>query len=85
MRRLFDEHRSGKQDNHKILFSLMVLEEWLRAREPIRSCRGLKGDEGEKHALEYVMITPARNEAAFIEKTIQSVIAQTVLPSDGSS
>ncbi|MEA3275191.1 MAG: glycosyltransferase family 2 protein [Pseudomonadota bacterium] len=41
--------------------------------------------------LEYVLITPARNEAAFIEKTIQSVIAQTVLPkrwvivSDGST
>lgn len=40
---------------------------------------------------EYVLITPARNEAAFIEKTIQSVIAQTVLPkrwvivSDGST
>lgn len=28
----------------------------------------------------YVLITPARNEAAFIEKTIRSVIAQTVLP-----
>jgi glycosyltransferase involved in cell wall biosynthesis len=40
---------------------------------------------------EYVLITPARNEAAFIEKTIQSVIAQTVKPkrwvivSDGST
>lgn len=39
----------------------------------------------------YVLITPARDEAAFIEKTIQSVIAQTVLPvrwiivSDGST
>jgi biofilm PGA synthesis N-glycosyltransferase PgaC len=39
----------------------------------------------------YVLITPARNEAAFIEKTIQSVIHQTVLPlrwvivSDGST
>jgi poly-beta-1,6-N-acetyl-D-glucosamine synthase len=28
----------------------------------------------------YVLITPARNEEAFIEKTIQSVIRQTVLP-----
>lgn len=40
--------------------------------------------------LEYVLITPARNEAALIEETIHSVIAQTVLPkrwvivSDGS-
>jgi glycosyltransferase involved in cell wall biosynthesis len=31
--------------------------------------------------LRYVLITPARNEERFIEKTIQSVIAQTVLPS----
>lgn len=41
--------------------------------------------------LEYVLITPARNEGAYIELTIQSVIAQTVLPkrwiivSDGST
>jgi glycosyltransferase involved in cell wall biosynthesis len=32
------------------------------------------------HLIPYVLITPARNEAAFIEKTIQSVIKQTVLP-----
>ena len=30
--------------------------------------------------LRCVLITPARNEAAFIEKTIQSVVSQTVLP-----
>jgi len=39
----------------------------------------------------YVLITPARNEARFIEQTIQSVVAQSVLPlkwaivSDGST
>lgn len=39
----------------------------------------------------YVLITPARNEATFIEGTIRSVIAQTILPlkwiivSDGST
>jgi poly-beta-1,6-N-acetyl-D-glucosamine synthase len=39
----------------------------------------------------YVLITPARNEAAFLEQTIQSVVAQTVRPlrwvivSDGST
>lgn len=39
----------------------------------------------------YVLITPARNEAQFLEKTIQSVVAQTVRPakwvivSDGST
>jgi biofilm PGA synthesis N-glycosyltransferase PgaC len=41
--------------------------------------------------LTYVLITPARNEEDFIEQTIQSVVAQTVLPrkwvivSDGST
>src|SRR5262245_9992275 len=40
--------------------------------------------------LKYVLITPARNEEATIEKTIQSVVSQTVRPikwvivSDGS-
>jgi glycosyltransferase involved in cell wall biosynthesis len=33
------------------------------------------------HRLSYVLITPARNEQAYIEKTIQSLIKQTVLPS----
>jgi len=39
----------------------------------------------------YVLITPARNEVAYIENTIRSVIAQTILPvrwvivSDGST
>jgi glycosyltransferase involved in cell wall biosynthesis len=39
----------------------------------------------------YVLVTPARNEVQFIEMTIQSVVAQTVLPlkwvivSDGST
>jgi len=41
--------------------------------------------------MKYVLITPARNEEAYLEKTIQSVIAQTILPqrwvivSDGST
>jgi len=41
--------------------------------------------------IRYVLVTPARDEAAFIERTIQSIIAQTVLPlrwvivSDGST
>jgi len=34
-----------------------------------------------KHTLPpYVVITPARNEAAFIEKTLESMVHQTVLP-----
>jgi glycosyltransferase involved in cell wall biosynthesis len=42
-------------------------------------------------SLRYVLVTPARNEAAFIEKTLLSMIAQTKLPvkwvvvSDGST
>ena len=44
-----------------------------------------------KTHLKYILITPARNEAAFIEQTIKSVIQQTILPlkwvivSDGST
>ena len=30
---LFRQHVSGRQDNHKILFSLVLFEEWLRAHE----------------------------------------------------
>lgn len=43
------------------------------------------------NGLSYVLITPARNEEAYIRKTIQSVISQTILPqrwvvvSDGST
>ena len=43
------------------------------------------------NSLKYALVTPARNEAAFIETTIRSVIAQTVRPiiwvvvSDGST
>ncbi|MEW6187416.1 MAG: glycosyltransferase family 2 protein [Thermodesulfobacteriota bacterium] len=44
-----------------------------------------------KTQLSYVLITPAKNEEAFIEQTIRSVIKQTILPlqwvivSDGST
>jgi glycosyltransferase involved in cell wall biosynthesis len=46
---------------------------------------------GTTKNISYVIITPARNEEAYIEKTIRSVISQTVLPqkwiivSDGST
>jgi asparagine synthase (glutamine-hydrolysing) len=33
VRELLEQHASGRQDNHKILFSLVVLEEWLRGYE----------------------------------------------------
>jgi asparagine synthase (glutamine-hydrolysing) len=33
VRGLFEQHASGRHDHHKILFSLVVFEEWLRAHE----------------------------------------------------
>jgi asparagine synthase (glutamine-hydrolysing) len=33
VRELFEQHASGRHDNHKILFSLVVFEEWLRAQD----------------------------------------------------
>lgn len=32
---MFQEHHSGHRDNHKILFSLVVLEEWLRGHRSL--------------------------------------------------
>ena len=34
----------------------------------------------EANTLRYVLITPSRNEARFIEETLKSVVAQTILP-----
>lgn len=53
----------------------------------------LTNSESDKQgsSLRYVLVTPARNEEVFIEQTIESVVAQTVLPvkwvivSDGST
>jgi asparagine synthase (glutamine-hydrolysing) len=33
VRELLEQHTSGRQDNHKILFSLALFEEWLRTHE----------------------------------------------------
>jgi asparagine synthase (glutamine-hydrolysing) len=33
VRQLFNLHAAGRQDNHKILFSLVLFEEWLRTHE----------------------------------------------------
>jgi asparagine synthase (glutamine-hydrolysing) len=30
IRALLEDHRSGRNDNHKLLFSLVVVEQWLR-------------------------------------------------------
>jgi asparagine synthase (glutamine-hydrolysing) len=40
VRALFEQHVSGRNDNHKILFSLVVFEEWLRVHaEPVSASR----------------------------------------------
>ena len=39
VRKLLTDHQSGRQDNHKLLFSLVMFEQWLRgvwSREPLR-------------------------------------------------
>ncbi len=57
----------------------------------LSSSATLNSNADIQHELEYVLVTPARNEAEFIEQTIKSVIAQTRLPlkwvivSDGST
>jgi asparagine synthase (glutamine-hydrolysing) len=33
VRDLLREHRSGRQDNHKVLFSLVMFEQWLRVHQ----------------------------------------------------
>ncbi|MGD0123925.1 MAG: asparagine synthase (glutamine-hydrolyzing) [Terriglobia bacterium] len=40
VRELYEQHAAGRQDNHKILFSLALFEEWLRAHEaPVATLR----------------------------------------------
>ena len=67
---------------------------WPRA-EPAMVETGASGRKaagnGAEMAMNYVLITPARNEEAFIERTLQSMIAQTrrpvrwVIVDDGST
>jgi asparagine synthase (glutamine-hydrolysing) len=33
VKKIYEEHRSGQNDNHKVLFSLVVFEEWLRVHD----------------------------------------------------
>jgi asparagine synthase (glutamine-hydrolysing) len=39
VRRLLENHQSGRQDNHKLLFSLVMIEQWLRRTESDREQR----------------------------------------------
>jgi asparagine synthase (glutamine-hydrolysing) len=34
VRKLLSDHRSGRHDNHKLLFSLVMIEQWLRGARP---------------------------------------------------
>ncbi|HEY4300735.1 MAG TPA: asparagine synthase C-terminal domain-containing protein, partial [Candidatus Didemnitutus sp.] len=33
VKKLLDDHRSGRDDNHKLLFSLVMVEQWLRKND----------------------------------------------------
>jgi biofilm PGA synthesis N-glycosyltransferase PgaC len=58
---------------------------------PSQQQSALPEDTSVRDALKYVLITPARNEATFIEETIKSVVSQSLPPikwvivSDGST
>ena len=41
---IYEQHQSGQHDNHKILFSLVVFEEWLRVNEGMESLSHSTGD-----------------------------------------
>jgi biofilm PGA synthesis N-glycosyltransferase PgaC len=59
--------------------------------EELREENTIVGKATQGDGLTYVLVTPARNEAAFIKQTIRSVVAQTIGPlkwvivSDGST
>jgi len=64
---------------------------WTRTTTPVHVGAAVSPPIGGTTLPRYVLITPARNEAEFIERTLESVAAQTVLPvkwvivSDGST
>jgi hypothetical protein len=51
VRQLLENHRSGREDNHKLLFSLVMFEQWLRCVQSVvqfpRS--GAQGDRSGNH------------------------------------
>lgn len=38
VQRLFKQHQAGQNDHHKILYSLMVFETWLRVHSAPEAC-----------------------------------------------
>jgi asparagine synthase (glutamine-hydrolysing) len=49
VQRLHSEHRTGASDNHKVLFSLVVLEQWLRSTRATMGGRPAASDSGRIH------------------------------------
>lgn len=45
VQKLLNDHRAGRQDNHKLLFSLVMLEQWLRGVHRAQSSAGHPSDE----------------------------------------
>jgi asparagine synthase (glutamine-hydrolysing) len=56
VRALLQDHRSGREDNHKLLFSLVMVEQWLRvtASRPVAPLAGPERPES-RPALEHVL------------------------------
>jgi asparagine synthase (glutamine-hydrolysing) len=50
VRKLLNDHRSGRQDNHKLMFSLVMLEQWLRGSSSHRE-RLSSAAQQERHAV----------------------------------
>ena len=38
VKHLLDQHRAKQKDNHKVLFSLVLLEQWLRRDGNVQNC-----------------------------------------------
>jgi asparagine synthase (glutamine-hydrolysing) len=50
IRKLLSDHRSGRQDNHKLLFSLVMVEQWLRGAASNRG-QSAQGSIEVRHAV----------------------------------
>jgi asparagine synthase (glutamine-hydrolysing) len=46
VRRLVEDHHTGRRDHHKVIFSLVVLEEWLRRTGAVLSLWWLSASDG---------------------------------------
>jgi asparagine synthase (glutamine-hydrolysing) len=46
IRKLFSDHQSGRQDNHKLLFSLVMVEQWLRGARSLQRRSNSEAPQG---------------------------------------